>query len=877
MVWNIMVGNAATRLLFCVTPLLCFTILGLWMSPPASGQQNTGGFGADAGPVQGFGEDLDIFPNLSLGGFGAGDTDEPVQWTARYFADADGTAILEVEANLAPTWHLYSVTQPDGGPTKTTISLGGPETAKLVGSFSPDHPPAKSISSLYNGLTIEEHEGTVVWSAALNVGQGFQGPIRVRASGLACKSGGDNRCLPVQATLTADYSGTLAEGKSLAAQRSNIDEKLDAQVAKPFREDGYVVEWTAVVKPKQLKPGDRGVLQFTANPDASYHVYRSVTDDSESSTNFVVTAKDGLLVGAPVANKKTISKTILPSKPPTHYYQGSVTWQLPFEVPADASEGEKTLSGFVAYQACTDTSCMQPVALKFTAKIAIGQTADTQPAAIELVAAKSAQALDAAAETKWVDAVEIQSVVQNTNNPITSSDLAPDAPVEDEASIAGTAGGGPTDLTSSSGGSASFLMTLVFAFLGGLILNVMPCVLPVVGLKIMGFVSQAGEDRRRILVLNLVYVLGIMSVFAVFAVVAAVSKFGWGEQFTYFPVRLGLTLALFALALSYLGVWEIPVPGMAAGKASQELQKREGLPGAFSKGVFATILATPCSGPLLGYILGLTLNLSPLHTIAIFLMVGVGMSSPYLIIGAQPRLVSWLPKPGPWMETLKQLMSFLFLGTVAFFFAQFDDAQKLPVFVSLIAVWFGCWIIGQVPNWAELQKRLLAWTGGIAAATLISFWAFTGLKGDAQLDWVDYSELQLQQFQREGRTVMVDFGAKWCGTCIYNYEVAINTSETREVVEELDAVAMYADWTDYSDEIKQKLAELDSRSIPLLAIYPGSRPNEPIILRDLVTQQAVIDALRQAGASVERSSVERSNVERSTKPSSSGSIALTGG
>jgi thiol:disulfide interchange protein len=334
-------------------------------------------------------------------------------------------------------------------------------------------------------------------------------------------------------------------------------------------------------------------------------------------------------------------------------------------------------------------------------------------------------------------------------------------------------------------------------------------------------------------------------------VVAAVSKFGWGEQFTFFPVRLGLTLILFALALSYLGVWEIPAPGMAGGRTSQELQNREGLVGAFSKGIFATILATPCSGPLLGYILGLTLELSAAHTIAIFLTVGLGMSLPYFIIGLRPSLVTWLPKPGPWMETVKQLMAFLFLGTVAFFFAQFSDEQKVPVFVSLIAVWFGCWIIGQVPNWAEWQKRAMAWAGGIAAATLISVWAFSTLKPDRTLAWEDFSEPRLQQLQNEGRTVLVDFGAKWCGTCIYNYETAINTSRTRQVLDELNAVAMYADWTDYNEEIKSKLESLNSRSIPLLAIYPGSRPNDPIILRDIITQETLVRALREAGASIE--------------------------
>ncbi len=131
-------------------------------------------------------------------------------------------------------------------------------------------------------------------------------------------------------------------------------------------------------------------------------------------------------------------------------------------------------------------------------------------------------------------------------------------------------------------------------------------------------------------------------------------------------------------------------------------------------------------------------------------------------------------------------------------------------------------------------------------------WAFSenGLQEDPELKWVDYSETRLQELQGEGRTVMLDFGAKWCGTCIYNYETAIDTDETRLLVEELDAIAMYADWTDYSEEIKQKLEELQSRSIPLLAIYPGNRPGEPIILRDIVTQQNVSDALREAGASV---------------------------
>lgn len=794
-----------------------------------------------------FGGATDLFPNFSLGGFG--DTEEPVEWTARYFVDPGGDAEIQVEASLASTWHIYSTTQKPGGPTRTKLSITSPNSVHLAGDFVPNSPPAKSVSSVYDGLTVEEHDGVVVWTAPLTVPSGFNEPITIAVNGLVCKSGGDNRCMPVDEKLTATHSGTLADSVAFHANAVGENGTAGAKSsAKPFRDGDYVVEWTAELTRQQIAPGQQTVLKFSAKPDATFHVYKSVIDDSDSSTNFVVTEKDGLLLGEPVADKPVVTKSILPSLPPVSYYKGQVTWSLPIEIPIDAAAGEKTIEGMIAYQACTDSSCHRPTALKFKAQLTVGAAEGGEPVEVVLASAKASAALDAAATTKWVDPVKLKAdappAAASTNDQVSRNDKAVNDTAMNETAMNETAVAVPPTPKSS-----SFPTLLGLAFLGGLILNVMPCVLPVVGLKIMGFVSQAGEDRRRIFTLNLVYVLGIMFVFAIFAVVAAVSTFGWGEQFTYFPVKLGLTLLMFALALSYLGVWEIPVPGMAAGSASQELQNREGLLGAFSKGAFATILATPCSGPLLGYILGLTLGLSPLHTIAIFMCVGLGMSLPYLIIGIEPKLVAWLPKPGAWMETLKQLMAFLFLGTVAFFFAQFNEEQKVPVFVSLIGVWFGCWIIGQVPNWAAIEKRLFAWAAGLAAAALIGVWSFNYLKPDYKLAWEDYSEPRLQQLQAEGRTVLVDFGAKWCGTCIYNYEVAINTEETREVVDELSAVAMYADWTDHNEEIKEKLAELNSRSIPLLAIYPAGRPDDPIILRDLVTQQDVIDALREAGAS----------------------------
>lgn len=831
-----------------------------------------------------FGVGSDVFPNFTLGEFGDDQqVTDPVTLRTEYRIDANGVGVVTVTAEIAKRWHLYSVSQKPGGPLPTKITVTGPADVKVTGSFQPDQQPSKSVSSVYGGLTIEEHDGSVTWSAPIAAPVGFDDSITVVVNGQVCDSI-KGACLPVRETLTAQYVAAAV----LNAGGSNSAVAMDQAIAigtgatspkstsasKPFRDRDYVVQWTASVRPETVAPGGIATLTFTATPDATFHVYRSATDDADSSTNFVVTQKSGLLVGKPSTEQDVISKSIVPSLPPVHYYNGNVTWTLPIKVPQDVTAGQKTIEGMIAYQACTENSCHRPVALSFKTTVTVAEANGTDGGEVVFASAKSATALDAAAETDWVDQVPLPTVAPETggmqpggrskSNDDSSTevvvsdsagDSSDDSNGDDESALAGgpdaVAASGDDDSANADQAATAFPIILLFSFIGGVILNLMPCVLPVVGLKIMGFVSQAGEDRRRVLMLNLVYSAGILVVFAMLAILATVFKFGWGQQFTYFPVKLGLTLGLFALALSYLGVWEIPAPGMASSKASQSLQSREGLTGAFSKGVFATVLATPCSGPFLGYILGLTLGLSSWQTVMIFMTVGLGMSLPYLAIGFEPKLIAWLPKPGNWMETFKQLMAFLFLGTVAFFFAQFKDDQKLPVFVSLIGVWFGCWVVGQVPGWADLQKRLVAWSSGIIAAAIISVSAFTYLvPGPKVLAWEDYSEARLQQLQSEGKTVLLDFSAKWCVNCIYNYEVAINTERTRKLVDELDAVAMYADYTDFDPAIQQKLEQLQSRSIPLLVIYPGRAPDQPILLRDLVTQQNVLDALQQAGESV---------------------------
>jgi thiol:disulfide interchange protein len=408
-------------------------------------------------------------------------------------------------------------------------------------------------------------------------------------------------------------------------------------------------------------------------------------------------------------------------------------------------------------------------------------------------------------------------------------------------------------------------LVVVFGLIGGLILNLMPCVLPVVGLKILSFAEQAGQKRGEVLTLNLWFSAGLLSVFLILATLAVGLQMSWGEQFTQGWFKLTLISVVFAMALSFLGVWEIPLPGFVGTGKANDLQAKEGPAGAFAKGIFTTVLATPCSGPFLGPVFAYTLSQPAIVTYLIFGSVGVGMASPYIIVGLQPSLVKMLPKPGEWMETFKQFMAFVLLGTVVFLFTTIKQADFLPTLATLFAIWFACWWIGRIKFTATRQQKIRGW--GIALITGIALGIFSfKILGEHPpvLPWTPYTEDTLASAQDEGKTVMIDFTAQWCLTCKMNYYWTIDTPEILDVVEELDVVPMLADWTDRSSEIKSKLTELNSNSIPLLAIYPAGRPDEPIILRDVISQKDLIEALRDAGPSGKSDLTSKKSAGRQT-------------
>jgi suppressor for copper-sensitivity B len=407
-------------------------------------------------------------------------------------------------------------------------------------------------------------------------------------------------------------------------------------------------------------------------------------------------------------------------------------------------------------------------------------------------------------------------------------------------------------------------------FLGGLILNLMPCVLPVIGLKILSFLEQSGHSRQHAFALNVWYSLGMLSVFLVLATLAVTLGLGWGELFGYAGFNITLAAVVFTMGLSFLGVWEIPIPGFVGRGKTLVLAEREGIAGAFSKGILTTILATPCSAPFLASALTWAVSQPPLKTYAVFTAVGLGMASPYLLIGAFPGLIAFLPKPGAWMDTFKQIMGFVLLGTVVFLLTFIPIALVVPTVGLLFGLWAACWWIGRTPPTADPGVKVRSWLAAAAfagAMWLLNFgWLADVMQGyfdraveeamlnknERRLAWQPFARPVLEEAISSGATVLVDFTADWCLTCKTLEATVLNTDVVREAVKANGVVMLRADWTHRQPEVTKMLELLGSKQVPVLAIFPAGNPNQPIVLRGGYAQQTLLDALQKAGPSKQR-------------------------
>ncbi len=407
-----------------------------------------------------------------------------------------------------------------------------------------------------------------------------------------------------------------------------------------------------------------------------------------------------------------------------------------------------------------------------------------------------------------------------------------------------------------SGGSAtttaetgSLLGTLALAFVGGLILNLMPCVFPVLGIKIMGFVNQAGEDRAKVAMHGWIFSLGVLLSFWSLATVLAVlraggDQLGWGFQLQspVFVFGLAIVMLIFALAMS--GVFEF---GLSATGVGAKLQSKDGLSGSFFTGVLATVVATPCSAPFLAPALGAALALPTTQSFMVFTAIALGLSMPYLLLSLFPDAIKMLPRPGAWMETFKQVMAFPLYATVGYLIwvlaGQTTESGSLMVIFGLTVVALAVWFYGRYATpAAKSSQRRVGILGGLALLAAGTTLGWPQAPSDEDLVWEKWSPAAIRDAQAAGRPVYVDFTARWCAACQTNKKIVFASDEIQQAFRKKNVLILKGDWTNRDPAIAEELERWGRSAVPFNLIYQPDA-TEPEILPELLTPGIVLEAL----------------------------------
>ena len=404
---------------------------------------------------------------------------------------------------------------------------------------------------------------------------------------------------------------------------------------------------------------------------------------------------------------------------------------------------------------------------------------------------------------------------------------------------------------------------LALAFLGGLILNIMPCVLPVLSLKVFSLLKHAGQTRSDALRHGLAYTAGVVLSFialagALFILRAFGERIGWGFQLQSPGFVVVLSAVFFLFGLNLMGVFELG--GRLVG-ADNKVARRKDVLGSFGMGVLAAVVGAPCMGPLVAGVSGLAVQANVATGLLTFGMMGLGLSSPFLVLSVFPKLVAFLPKPGLWMESFKQGMGFLLMAAVVFLALVVGRQGGVDgIFILLIVILLSsiaAWIFGR---WgAAARSRRSQWIARLLALFLIGASLFYGVRSikEAYLDygnqetiadssgqWGAWSSNRVDELLAEGRPVFVDFTATWCLICQVNKKVALRTDATESLFTKKGIVAMEADWTRYDSDITDALEEFGRSGVPLYLLYT---PDGAVtVLPQSLTNGIVRDAVEKA-------------------------------
>jgi len=406
----------------------------------------------------------------------------------------------------------------------------------------------------------------------------------------------------------------------------------------------------------------------------------------------------------------------------------------------------------------------------------------------------------------------------------------------------------------------SIWMACVFAFIGGLILNLMPCVLPILSIKVLNLVQQSSHGRGSTIKHGLLFSLGIISAFCFLAAIIISIKLsgqyvGWGFQFQSPVFLIFLSGLFFLMAINLFGVFEmnmIHMPGsVPTGKSLTYRQS-------FLNGVLATVVASPCTAPFMGSAIGFALTQSLFVCLLIFVFLGLGMSAPYLLLSAFPALLSFVPKPGAWMIHLKRVFALLLLGTVAWLVwilgLQQGPVSQIMLAIGFFIILFGGWYYGKQKNQMQGSSAGLVFVLLIALGVAVPV-GYVIKYGDEvvvsergsqkSLQWHAFSQESVNQYLDEGKSVFIDFTAAWCLSCQVNKKIALNNRKVIKLFKELDIVTVRADLTNNDPEVIKALSGFGKSSIPLYVYYLKGQQSNPKFLPEILTPTTLMNALKE--------------------------------
>ena len=572
--------------------------------------------------------------------------------------------------------------------------------------------------------------------------------------------------------------------------------------------------FSAVTDRESYAPGSEVNLAVVVTVDSGWHVNsHAPTYDYLIPTTLDIETPDGWQepdVVYPIGEMKTFAFAATPIS----VYDGQFLVRARLVAPPTESVGQHELKPSLRYQACDHRSCLPPVRVHMPLPLQIGE--------------------------------EGQAI-----NP---------EYFEDVAALITRSGPAPPPGTATAPRRHGVITFLVLGVLGGLLLNAMPCVLPVLSLKLLGLVQSRGGGRKHVIAGSLATTAGILVSFWGLALAAVLARtagatVGWGVQFQEPTFVVFLTVVVLLFCLNLWGIFEVPLPARLATWATAS--GGEGLPGHFTAGLFATLLATPCSAPFLGTAIGFALSQSTPTIFATFSAVGIGMALPYLLLAAAPGLVKILPKPGQWMDHFKFFMGFLLAAAAVWLLyvlsSQVSRERLAFIELALLTLSLFVWMLARSrrgSRWAvaAVLGVLISLAGSLALAATADSSQNTSASTThrALIPWVPFDRTEAESLAAAGRLVFVDVTADWCFTCKVNERLALETSETAAAFERFDVVPMKADWTNRDDEIAAFLADHGKYGIPFYLLYrPG---DDPYLFSELLTKDAVVSAVSAAAA-----------------------------